>query len=122
LQQKKYAIDEIQQVLDVLMEEKLLSDIRFVTNYIHYRKNRGFGPMHIYAELRERGVDKEVIEEHLAINDNTWIDVVHALWQKRFKNQIPEDYKMRVKQMRFLLTRGFTREQIEYFYLNILEQ
>jgi regulatory protein len=120
LQQKKFAITDIQTVLTQLIAENLLSNTRFVTNFIHYRRNRGYGPLYIQRELTQKGIAKDMIEEHLSINDNAWFDCVQNVWQKRFKNQIPQDFKARVKQMRFLQQRGFTREQIEHFFLKIL--
>jgi regulatory protein len=120
LQRKKFDFDQIQTVLQQLTDEKLLNNTRFVTHYIDYRRNRGYGPLHIRAELMARGIQKEMIEHHLLINDNVWQECVKDVWLKRFKNQIPVDFKARVKQMRYLQQRGFTQEQIEHFYLKIL--
>ena len=103
----------IRQLINDLTQENLLNQHRFVENYIHYRRRKGFGPIKIQAELFERGISEELIDHHLKIKDNAWFSEVRAVWQKHFKNKMPEDFKIRAKQMRFLYSRGFTIEQIE---------
>ena len=113
LRKKGFAEDAIHQVTAVLIQENLLSNNRFIENYVHYRRAKGFGPLRIQAELIERGIQEELINHHLKITDNAWFAEVSLVWQKRFKNQMPQDFKTRAKQMRFLYSRGFTAEQIE---------
>jgi regulatory protein len=91
----------------------LLSNLRFIENYIHFRREKGFGPLRIQAELRSKGLSEEVIEDHLKIADNAWSNIVVKLWQKRFKGIKSRDPKTIRQQMRFLYQRGFTQEQIE---------
>lgn len=99
-----------------LTREGLQSDARFTENFIHYRRNKGYGPLHIRAELIERGITEDLIEHHLEITDNAWFDSVRNVWQKRFKNRLPNDFKARAQQIRFLQYRGFTREQIDSIF------
>lgn len=116
LLKKGFIEEEIRQVIDSLAQQKLLSNHRFIENYIYYRRTKGFGPLRIQAELIERGIHAELIDPHLKITDNAWFAEVHAVWQKRFKNQMPRDFKTRAQQMRFLYSRGFTAEQIEHIF------
>lgn len=110
---KKTFLDaDIHPVLHVLAQEGLLSDARFTENFIHYQRNRGYGPLRIRANLLERGINKDLIEHHLDISDNAWLTTVRDVWQKRFKTSLPKDYKTRAQHMRFLQYRGFTHEQI----------
>jgi regulatory protein len=113
LRRKGFAEDNIQQVTIQLIQENLLSNHRFIENYIHFRRAKGFGPLRIQAELIERGIHEELIDHHLKITDNAWFAEVREVWRKRFKNQMPQDFKTRAAQMRFLYSRGFTSEQIE---------
>ncbi len=110
---KKFDPTDINKVIATLVQEGLASNTRFAENYIHYRKNKGIGPVRIYAELLERGISEELIEQQLNMNDNVWLNEVQNVWQKRFKNKLPKDFKTRAQQMRFLQYRGFTQEQIE---------
>lgn len=118
LQQKNYPESLIQQILSELVAEGLLSHQRFVESYIHSRRNKGYGPIRIREELKERGIREEDIEHHLNITDNAWFINVRTVWKKRFKGQIPKDYKMRAQQMRFLQYRGFTLKQIDSIFTN----
>lgn len=117
LLQRGFVRADIELVLTTLGEENLLSQQRFTENYIHHRRNKGYGPMRIRAELKERGIPEELIEHHLQMADNAWLVMVKQVWEKRFKKRVPTDYKGRATQMRFLQYRGFTQEQIESVFL-----
>ena len=112
LLRKGFAETAIRSVLTTLVQEKLLSNHRFIQDYIYSRRAKGFGPLRIQAELLERGISQERIEHHLKIADNAWFTAVYNVWQKRFKNSAPRDAKTRAQHMRFLYYRGFTTEQI----------
>lgn len=109
-----FQAEDIQIVLTQLTEQNLLSIERFIESYVAARKRKGFGPLHIQAELAQRGIEPEDIEKYLSPNATGWLDEIKIVWQKRFKNQIPKDFKERAKQMRFLQSRGFTSEQIQF--------
>lgn len=113
---KKFNEADVQAVLTALVDEGLLNEQRFVENFIHYRRQKGIGPLRVRAELMERGVAEDLIEHHLQITDNAWFDAVQRTWQKRFKNRLPEDSKARAQQMRFLYYRGFTHVQIDKLF------
>lgn len=106
----------IQEELNQLQQEGLLNHNRFIENYIHFRKGKGFGPLRIQAELLQKGLEQELIDQFLDLADNVWQDEITKLWRKRFKEKKPQDYKSRVLQMRFLSYRGFTQEQIELLF------
>jgi regulatory protein len=113
LLKKNFLDDDIHPVLNTLAQEGLLSDDRFIENFIHYQRNRGFGPLRIHNDLLERGISEKLIEHHLEIKDNAWLISIRSVWQKRFKNGLPNEYKARAQQMRFLQYRGFTHDQIK---------
>jgi regulatory protein len=107
---------EVHAALLVLQQEGLLNDARFTENFIRYRCSKGYGPVRIRAELLERGVAQNLIEQHLQIADNVWLDKVRKVWDKRFKGSLPQDFRARAQQMRFLQYRGFTTEQINSIF------
>jgi regulatory protein len=115
---KKYDPTEINRLIHTLQQEGLLSNTRFVENYIHHRRTKGIGPLRIQAELIERGIPESLIEQQLNMADNAWFAEAQHAWRKRFKNQMPADFKTRTQHMRFLQYRGFTREQIEKVFEN----
>ncbi|SRR5579883_1585345 len=118
LRQRGFATDAIQPVLEQLAQEGLLSNQRFIENYIHFRTNKGYGPLRIRNELLERGISEDSIEHLLQISDNAWFIHARQVWQKKFKNQVPQDIKTRLQHMRFLQHRGFTLEQINHIFKN----
>lgn len=113
LRTKNFLAEDIRPVLTQLAQEGLLSNARFAENYIHFRRNKGYGPVRIRIELLERGLTEDFIEHHLNMADNAWFTEARHVWQKRFKGQLPRDFKSRAQQMRFLHYRGFTQEHIE---------
>jgi regulatory protein len=121
LTKKGYKQPEIKTILEVLTKEGLLSNQRFAENFIHYRQQKGYGPVRIKLELSARGIVEYMIEEHLKIADNAWLTAVRKVWHKRFKGVIPADARSRAKQMRFLQCRGFTQDQIETIFRSEIE-
>lgn len=116
LRTKQFNGDDIKKVIEALEQEGLLSNARFMESFIHHRRQKGFGPLRIQAELIERGIPESLIEQELKIADNAWFTEAYRVWKKRFKNNPPTDFKARAQQMRFLHYRGFTHEQIEYVF------
>ena len=96
-----------------LVEQGLLSDQRFAEVYVRSRFERGYGPLRIRAELRERGISGDLTEQMLAGLSRRWVESAGRQRSKRFGHQLPADYRQRTKQMRFLQQRGFTSDQIQ---------
>lgn len=90
----------------------LLSEERFAEAYVHARRERGFGPVAIEMELRERGVADEIVAEYLVFSDSCWLDVARAQQHKKFAGRMPDDFKEFSRQARFLQSRGFSAELI----------
>lgn len=116
LRSRKFPEADIEAAITELRAKNLLSNTRFLENYIHYRRNKGYGPIRIRMELRERGIPEESIDHHLNMSDNAWFTEAHRVWQKRFKGQLPHDAKTHAMQLRFLHYRGFTHEQINSLF------
>lgn len=109
---RRFSDAAITSVLAELVDEGLLSNQRFVEMYVRSRFERGYGPARIQAELRERGIDGDLMEQPLAALSRSWVDAAIRQRHKRFGRQVPDDYRERTRQMRFLQHRGFTGEQI----------
>jgi regulatory protein len=98
----------IDTLLDQLQHERLLSDARFAEAYVRMRTERGFGPLRIRAELRERGVDEGLITAELDGGSSHWSTQAEAARRKRFGARLPRDWSERARQARFLEYRGFS--------------
>jgi regulatory protein len=110
---KGWSVEQISEVLDELAEAQLQSDTRFLEMYIRHRRAAGYGPRRIIVELTERGVTAAA-DALVNSNNAEWLEIMQRVWQKKF-NQIPTDLKAKAQQIRFLIYRGFTPEQVQFF-------
>ena len=102
----------IDELLDKLSDEGLQSDERFTESFVHYRVNKGQGPIKIEQELYQRGVDPEVISAYLYSGSIDWLELAEEVRIKKFGKAVPGDYQNKAKQSRFLYSRGFSGELI----------
>jgi regulatory protein len=101
----------VEQVIADLVDEGLLSDRRFAEAYVYSRIERGFGPLRIQVELRERGIGDVLAAAALTELAPDWEASARRQRHKRFSPDAPLDFNARVRQLRFLQQRGFTTEQ-----------
>ena len=106
--------DLINQELDLLIRDGLLSDERFVEAFIHSRKKNGKGPLKISAELQQRGADQSLINKYIEeIENSEWLDSAKQVVEKKLGNNQQLDYDNQLKMMKFLNNRGFTIDQVK---------
>ena len=107
----------VQQVLQDLKQQELQSDARFAEQYVHSRRNKGYGPLRIRSELVERGIDDELIAAWLDATEQDWHAVMLDVAERKFGSQPPADHKELAKRGRFLSSRGFPSWMInEYLF------
>lgn len=111
LRQRELPTELIDAALAELQQERLLSDDRFAEEFARSRRNGGYGPLRIEAELRERGVDRAPAEL-IETPEEVWVALAAAARQKRFGAALPKDLRERNRQYRFLSNRGFASGQI----------
>ncbi len=97
----------VQQVLQNLEQQGLQSDERFAEQYAYSRRNKGYGPLRIRAELRERGIAEELIATWLEDDEQDWYALMIGAAEKKFGAQPPADRREMAKRGRFLSSRGF---------------
>jgi len=101
--------DQLNQVLDTLQAERLLSDHRYASQRVAARGRR-YGNARLSQELRQHGVGDDDIAAALPeAGDET--ERCRAIWVKKF-GRPPQSADERAKQMRFLQYRGFSGEAI----------
>jgi regulatory protein len=118
LQSRGYENTAISLLLAELATTNLQSDQRFAEAYTQRRTNKGFGPLCIQAELQQRGIAGEIIQDLIIVNDEFWLEQAKKVRQKKFGALIPKDFKTQVRQMRFLQSRGFSGAQIKQLLQN----
>jgi regulatory protein len=102
----------LETVLDALAAERLQSDARYAEQYLRQRAEKGYGPLRIAQELRQRGIAESQVDEALARQEFDWAEQASAVRAKRFGRMPPRDIRERAKQVRFLEYRGFAADQI----------
>jgi regulatory protein len=105
----------ITQVVDQLAAEGMQSNARFAESFVRSRVDRGRGPLRIRAEMMERGLEDEEIDEALLQHEDGWRDLALEVYNKRYsENMTAEDFEERAKRSAFMQRRGFTADQIRY--------
>lgn len=104
--------EEIDRVIVELQQGGWLSDERFAEAYIRMRQLKGFGPMRIAMELKERGVKEGIIDDYLHVDDEVWRQTLEQQYRKKYKDKPIEDYSDKAKRIRFLQYRGFALDVI----------
>lgn len=110
---KRFPYSEIvDEQLERLASEGLLSDERFVESFVHYRANSGKGPLRIIQELKQKGVSEDLIEAYVDVADSHWLEQAKHVLEKKFGSARVTSASDRAKRARFLQYRGFTSEQV----------
>lgn len=101
-------------VLDELEAKDFISESRVVESVVNRRASR-FGAARIRHELLAKGLDSQRIADALQGLKASELDRARALWQTKFNARgdcAPTDTASRLRQMRFLLARGFGSEVV----------
>ena len=112
LEKREFDRDEIELALEVLQQNNLQSDTRFTESYANHRINAGLGPVKIAHELRQRGVDSVLVDDHMSALSADWNELLERQRIKKYGQEIPTDYAQKMKQARFLQNRGFSPESV----------
>lgn len=116
LRQKGYASDEAMSALLECQRLGYQSDTRFAHSLCRARINQGYGPLKINQELQAKQLDKELIQDVLAQENDTWAEHARQVWQKKFRPAGKIEYSEMQKQQRFLAYRGFTMDVISALF------
>ncbi|MBS1229095.1 MAG: regulatory protein RecX [Proteobacteria bacterium] len=103
--------EALEALLDDLAARRLLSDERYVEMRLNARAAR-FGNARLAYELRTQGVSEALVATALAASDDELVRA-RAVWQRKFGAKPgAADATEQARQMRFLLSRGFSGETV----------
>jgi regulatory protein len=111
LAQRGFEAAAAAEAVAMLAGEGLVNDARYAENYVTYHAGRGQGPVRLAADLRTRGVTPELIEAALAHGPD-WRALARAARERRFGKGLPQNFRERARQGRFLQYRGFSSDHI----------
>ena len=107
VESKEMLLDSIKE----LIEDGLLSDERFAESYFQSRKNRGYGPLRIRNELKQRGIGDQLF--FTLSNEVNWSKYALEALRKKINGDLPTETKDVLKLKRFLNYRGFDFQDID---------
>ncbi|TPQ35546.1 recombination regulator RecX [Cupriavidus pinatubonensis] len=102
--------EQLEQLLDALERENWLSNQRFADSLLHRRGSR-YGAARVLQEAKNHKLGSEQLGELQERLRETESDRAREVWRKRFGSP-PATPEERAKQIRFMMTRGFSRSVI----------
>lgn len=114
-----HALPAVEDVIKALQERGYLDEKRYAEAMLRHHAMRGQGPQKIRYLLSQQQLANSLIAEVFSAFETDWFDLAAQARVKRFGlTPLPEErasrYKEQAKQMRFLMSRGFDQEQIQY--------
>lgn len=97
--------DEAEALVQLLADNQLQSDERFIEAFVRARLNKYQGPLKIRADLRQRGIDDGQIND--ALSEPNWYELAEERRVRKFGEALPTELKEKGRQMRHLAAQGF---------------
>jgi regulatory protein len=114
LQRKGFSAALVEKISNDLQQEGLLSDARFAESYLRARSSKGYGPVRIQLELKQRGASEDIVSATVMEDDAKWFELARRVREKRFGRALPATVNERLKQQRFLQYRGFNQRHLKF--------
>ena len=103
--------DDLQAVLDWLVARDFLSDQRAAEALVH-RKAPRYGSARVQQLMRQQGVPADLIAASMAELQGSELARAREVWQRKFGER-PDSPQARAKQMRFMVSRGFSPQLLD---------
>jgi len=100
--------------LQRLVEEGLQSDQRFAESFARQRSGRGYGPMRVRQDMRERGLTDAEIAQAFEAAQIDWYALASEAFYKKFGGRDGCDLKEKARRIRFMQYRGFAADHYQY--------
>lgn len=121
---ERYSDKVAECVLDRLVDTGLIDDKKFAIDRARAMgKGKGWGPRKLRADLLNRGIPSEAVDEAIsqAYGTQSCTQVMKRLIKKRFGGQVltqKADLKAKGKAQRYLLGRGFEPDDVSAMFDN----
>lgn len=102
--------EDLAAVLDALTAKGFISPERVAQSVI-YTRSKKLGTARVVQELRSKGLDDDIVRAAATQLRETEHARAFAVWQQKF-GTLPTTPQERMKQMRFLASRGFGGEVV----------
>lgn len=115
LEKNKLSNKNINHIIDILKEKKLIDDVSYVKAYINDKINLSFdGPLKIKRDLLIFNIDENIIDDEISkIDDMIILDNLKKIIAKKVAlNKKDSAYIMKKKIINDLVNKGYYKEQI----------
>ncbi len=111
LRERGFEPELIATLVEQLRARRMLDDERYAGHFVEYHSARGQGPVRIRRDLDVAGVGAELIEAALDSGPD-WASLAQQVRRRRFGSKLPQVWREKGRQARFLQYRGFTNDHI----------
>lgn len=119
--EKEYNQDDINKVISYYQKNNYQSDERFTRMFINSKISK-MGISKLKSKLAfEKGISKDTIEEVLAELELSEVDNVIKIVETKYRNKDLKDHKEKAKAVRYLVSKGFSFEDINNAIKTVLE-
>lgn len=117
LKRKKYSDEEIEKILNVLSNKGYIDDQDFSRRWVENRRLlKPISTRKLWAELKQKRVNEEIIQQVLQNDETNEIDVIEELIRTKSRQT---RYQDKQKLLQFLVRQGFNYEDIKQAFSNI---
>ena len=112
LKARGYGKGLVDELLTELVTERLLSDTRYAEAMVTHRASRGYGPLRICMELRDRGVAERIVDKALQEAEIDCDERLRHTYERKYGEMAVESVKTWASRAQFLKNRGFSVDAI----------
>ena len=102
----------VEAVIARLCDNSYLDDQCMAENMVSRLLRKQYGPLRIRLELRQKSIEQDVADETISRCNADWFQMASDSRRKKFGDQRPTDTKEKIRQMRYLQSRGFSMDMI----------
>lgn len=112
LKTKGFEEQAIADAMQLLHERDLQSDLRYLEDFVRSRMLKGYGPLRISHDCRQRGVDENLFNQYMNTEHFDWMQLAQATYAKKYGENPPTDASDKAKRIRFMQSKGFPSDII----------
>ena len=112
LKARGYGEGLVNELLTELVTERLLSDTRYAEAMVTHRASRGYGPLRICMELRDRGVAERIVDKALQEAEIDWDERLRHTYDRKYGEMAVESFKTWASRAQILKNRGISVDAI----------
>lgn len=102
----------VEAVIARLCDNSYLDDQRMAENMVSRLLRKQYGPLRIRLELRQKSIEQDVADKTISRCNADWFQMASDSRRKKFGDERPTDTKEKIRQMRYLQSRGFSMDMI----------